>query len=75
MKKPQPVRLPKISADTVAQNLKRGLGKDKAFKVADGLAHNLTKMGADDYNHDFFKPKEVQKNERFWTQVRNILAK
>ena len=73
MKHRQEVRLPKISADAIATNLKRGLGRDKALKIAEGLAKELHGIGTEDVNTDFFKMKDVRKNERVWTQVRNIL--
>jgi len=74
MKKQKEVTLPKMSADAIAKNLKRGLGRDKALKVAEGLAKSMKETGPDDVNPAFFSIKDIRKSERVWTQVSNILA-
>lgn len=74
MKKRTEYKLPKISADAIAAQLKRGCGMDKARKIANGLAKDLRAVGPEDVNPDFFRIKDVRKNERIWTQVSHILA-
>ncbi len=81
MRKHKEVRLPKISADQIAKNLRsqfpknRLTGDDKAWQIANGLAKSLSHASADDFNPQFFNPKDVKKSVNVWTQVRNILAK
>jgi hypothetical protein len=73
MKKPKPVVSPKVDPNTLAKSLKKTLGVDRAFKVADSLARNLSEGG--DSGSTIFTPKEISKNARIWTQIRNILNK
>ena len=73
MKKPKIVTLTKINPNTLAKMMKKALGEDKAFKVADSLARNLGE--GTDTGSTVFTPKEISKNARIWTQVRNILNK
>ena len=73
MKKPKPVVSPKVDPNALAKSLKKALGVDRAFKVADSLARNLSEGG--DSGSTIFMPKEISKNARIWTQVKNILQK
>lgn len=75
MKKNKSVQVPRVSADKIAKNLSKGLGKDKAFKVARSMAKELSTIGAGDVNTDLFSGEDIRKNERIWTQVQNILGK
>jgi hypothetical protein len=74
MRKRRELTLPRISADKIAAQLKRGCGMDKARKIANGLAKELKAIGPGDVNPDFFEINDVRKNERIWTQVSHILA-
>jgi hypothetical protein len=73
MKKQKPTVLAKVNPNVLAKDLKKKLGEDKAFKVADSLAKNLSEITGDATN--LFTPKEISRNARIWTQVRNILNK
>ena len=73
MKKPKPVVSPKVDPNALAKSLKKALGVDRAFKVADSLSKNLLEIT--DSGGTIFTPKEIFKNARIWTQVRNILQK
>ena len=73
MKKPKPAVVTKVDPNALAKGLKKTLGGDKAFKVADSLARNLSEVV--DSGNTIFTPKEISKNARIWTQVRNILNK
>jgi hypothetical protein len=75
MKKQKVVNLPKVKADTVAKNMKRALGEDRAFRVADGIAKQTDAIRVSDVNGDIFTAKELEKNKNFWLQVRSILNK
>jgi hypothetical protein len=73
MKKPKPVAVAKVNPNVLAKTLKKTLGVDRAFKVADSLSKNLLEIT--DSGSTIFTPKEIFKNARIWTQVRNILQK
>jgi prepilin-type N-terminal cleavage/methylation domain-containing protein len=82
MKKRTEFKLPKISADTIAKQMKRALGLDKAKSVAKyyndtvgfhGKTNDpLIKM--DDVNDAFISRKDILKNAHVWRQVHSILA-
>ena len=82
MKKHKETSLPKISADKIAAQLKKGVGLDRARRIADHYAktvglHPKTNdllVSFDDVNSEFFRMKDLVKNARIWMQVRNILA-
>lgn len=79
MKKRQEPRLPRISADETASNL-RTLGHrandDKlAKRIANYYAKTLGETNAADLDDKIFRIKDIQKSARFWKQVSNILAK
>jgi hypothetical protein len=67
------VKLPKTTPQFTAANMKKGMGKDKAFRVANALASNLSNMT--DAGSDIFSTKEIRKSASFWVQVKNILGK
>lgn len=73
--------LPKVSADFVANNLrktypKNSFGKgDKALSIATSLARNLDNISPQDINPDIFPMKDVKRNANIWKQVVNILSK
>jgi prepilin-type N-terminal cleavage/methylation domain-containing protein len=74
MKKRTEITLPKVSADQIAKQLKKGMGKERALHIAEGFVKNLKGVGIEDVNKDIFKMKDIRKSERVWTQVRDILA-
>ncbi len=75
MKKQSVYKLQVVSANNIAKNLKKGVGKDRALKVADNLVKNLSDIKLADINPKIFGNDEVRKNLDTWTQVRNILRK
>jgi hypothetical protein len=75
MKKKTAYQLPKTTPEKCAAQLKKGMGKEPAFKLADRLEKNLKGINVGDVNHDIIPIETVRREERFWTHVRNILAK
>ena len=67
------VKLPKTTPQFTAANMKKGMGGDKAYRVANALASNLS--GMTDAGSDIFSAKEIRKSASFWVQVKNILNK
>ena len=82
MKKQKENNLPKISADKIAAQLKKGVGLDRARRIADHYARtvglhpktNDLLVSFDDVNSEFFSMRDLIKNARIWMQVRNILV-
>jgi hypothetical protein len=80
MKKNQ-TKLPRISADKIATNLRKSYPvnpyekRDKAYDIASHLAKTLTQMDVTAVNREIFPIEETKKNARIWTQVMNILEK
>jgi len=64
-----------VSADQVARQLTKGVGADRALKVAHNLASNLNDIGPSDVNENVFNEREVNRNKQFWAQVYHILNK
>ncbi len=75
MKKTQEYKLPKLSADQIAAQLRRGAGEVRAIKIASHLAKTLDGIKTGDLNHDVSPMEEVKYNARVWQQVHNILQK
>ena len=73
MRKQRELTIPRIHPNALAAQLKRGCGKEKALKIADGLVKELKVIGPEDVNPDFFRLKDIRRNERIWTQVGHIL--
>lgn len=74
MKKTKAYKLPKTNAQAIAKNLRHGMGRDGALRIAENQVKNLKGVGPEDFNRNLFTLAEIQKNERIWTQVHNILA-
>ena len=64
-----------VTADQVARQLYKGVGENRALRVAHNLAGNLADIGPGDVNANVFSPEEVQRNRNFCSQVYNILNK
>lgn len=73
MRRQRELTIPRIHPNALAAQLKRGCGKEKAQKIAEGLAKDLSVITVQDINSDFFDIRNVRKNERIWTQVAHIL--
>ena len=70
------VKLPKTTPQFTAANMTKGMGEDKAYRVANALASNLSNMSnMTDADSDIFSVKEIRKSASFWVQVKNILGK
>lgn len=83
MKKKTAYKLPKVSAEQVAKQLKRALGLDKALSVAEYYNktvgfHGKTNdplISINDVNKDYVSLKDIRYNANVWRQVYGILAK
>lgn len=83
MKKRTQYKLPRISANTVAKQLKRALGLDKALSVAEHYNktvgfHAKTNdplISINDVNKEYVSLKDIRYNANVWRQVHGILAK
>ena len=81
MKKHKEFKLPKISADAVAANLKRSLGLPEARRVAknllDGVGFhpktNNPLVSVEDVNSSIFTRRDIVKNAHTWRQIHAIL--
>jgi len=82
MKKHKEIRLPRISADNIAKQLRKALGLDKARQIAEYYNktvgfHPKTNdplIRVDDVDSTFITRKEIIKNAHVWRQVSAILA-
>lgn len=75
MKKKQQPSLGRFRPKQVAEQLKKGMGKDKALRMAHALASNLEDTTIEDVNSQIFTPKELTKNASFWAEVKSLVAK
>lgn len=83
MKKRTVYKLPKISAQQIAKQLKKSLGIDKAQKVAEHFNrtvgfHGKTNdplISIEDVSKDYVSLKDIRYNANVWRQVNGILAK
>lgn len=83
MKKRTAHKLPKVSAQQVAKQLKRTLGLDKALSMAEYYNktvgfHPKTNdplIKIDDVNKEYVSIKDIRYNANVWRQVHGILAK
>jgi hypothetical protein len=83
MKKRTEYKLPKISADNVAKQMKRALGLDKAKSVAEYYnktvgfhpKSNDPLIKVEDVDASFMPRRDILKNAHVWRQVHSILAK
>ena len=82
MKNRKAPTLPRISADTIAKQLRKALGLDKARKIAEYYnktvgfhpKSNDPLIKVDDVDSTFITRKEVVKNAHVWRQVHGILS-
>lgn len=68
-------QLPKVTAKEVADRLTRGMGKPDARKLAEYTAKTLASIDVSDVNPEVATIQHIRKQERFWTEVKFILAK
>lgn len=68
-------RLPKVTAEKVAERLAKNMGKPRAKSIAEDNAKKLASYGPTDVSRDLYSPQQVQKDARFWAQVTAILSK
>ena len=75
MKKTKKVASPRVSPQVIAANLTKGVGKDRALRIAKNMAKELKTIGIADVNSDIFSADEIKRNEQTWIHVQGILAK
>ena len=75
MKKKNKYKIESVSAQEVAKNLRKGMGREKGFKLADNLVNRLKNMSGGDVNGDMYDVSDIREQESVWKQVRGILAK